>query len=200
MHNIEPYSPTNTITLFDINGPVQTFSSKEEVLAVLGARWVMTMVGRHFSVWQRTDCHHVRDEDASAREGKDVWVPVRRQVYQAHPYILRDDQGGILVYQDLAPAYRPYGSWLFRRYPQWNGEGPVPGIRKYRGGRRYCRRLRTTNERRQAQRLDPSDVLPRGRRSVRMLPNAWDDYIRGDRDDRSWKRYRKHQWKREKKC
>lgn len=195
MHDIKPYSPTNLITLFDANGPVQTFSSKEEVIAVLGARWLMTQVGRHFNVWQYNSHHRVLDEAATAREGTEVWVRVCQPVYQTCSYILRDDQGGVLVYQDLAPAYGPVRSWLARRYPQWNGEGPVPGVRKYRGGHRYYRRIRTTNERRQAQRMDPSDVLPRGRRSVRMLPNAWDDYVRGDRECRSWKRHRKHQWK-----
>lgn len=196
MHDIKPYSPTSHITLFDESGPVQEFSSKEEALAVLGVRWVMTQVGPHFRTWLSTNRHSVRDEAASALAGCDVWVSVYQQVYQTYPYILRDDQGNTLVYADLASPRRPYiGCWALRRHPQWNGEGPVPGVRKYRGGRRYYRRLRTTNERRQAQRMDPSDVMPRGRRSARMLPNAWDDYVRGDREDRNWKRHRKHQWK-----
>lgn len=38
-------------------------------------------------------------------------------------------------------------------------------------------------------------VYLRARRSFHMLPTVWDDLIRGDKDNRSWKRFRKTQYK-----
>lgn len=55
---------------------------------------------------------------------------------------------------------------------------------------KYYRSMRTLQERRANQ-----DWPVRGRRSPRMIPTAWDDIPRLDKDDRSWKRYRKTQYK-----
>lgn len=52
------------------------------------------------------------------------------------------------------------------------------------------RHIGTTPERRANQ-----DGWCRPARRPHVLPNAWDDLMRGDRNHRTWKRHRKHQWK-----
>ena len=64
----------------------------------------------------------------------------------------------------------------------------MPG-RKHKNGH-YHRRISTTQERRANQ-----DGMCRPSRKPHRLPNAYDDIVRKDIDDRSWKRYRDHQWK-----
>lgn len=54
----------------------------------------------------------------------------------------------------------------------------------------YLRKIRTTQELRNSQ-----DGLCRSKRKSRLLPNSWCDIIRGDIYDRSWKRFRKDQYK-----
>lgn len=58
------------------------------------------------------------------------------------------------------------------------GYGPVPGIRKLRGGNGYMRRIRTTAERRLNELVlkEEGEVAPRGARCG--VPNSWDDFIR----------------------
>lgn len=60
---------------------------------------------------------------------------------------------------------------------------------------RCHRRPKTTQERRANQ-----DGWCRPSRRPRQLPNAWDDLMRGDIDYRSWKYYRKNQWKPKDEC
>lgn len=64
-------------------------------------------------------------------------------------------------------------------------QGTVPGIRKWRGGGSYYRRIRTMAERRQ----NLGVVMEEGRTMVRgrrvNLPNSWDDI--GRTRQRSWK-------------
>lgn len=74
---------------------------------------------------------------------------------------------------------------------------PVPrGIgHRMRGG--IYRKIRTTQERRWS--IAHKEYV-RGRRSSHMIPDYWDDIIRKDYRDRSWKKCtkRKHQYKRSK--
>ena len=78
---------------------------------------------------------------------------------------------------------------------------PVPYVRCHRGahyGHRYLRYPKTTQERR-AYFLTEDElyygVRLRARRSIRGLPNAWDDYYRGDIHAKNWKKYRRTQYK-----
>jgi hypothetical protein len=64
-----------------------------------------------------------------------------------------------------------------------------PGTKKW-SGYRYFRHPRTTQERRKYDKQ-----YGRKRRSPRNLPNTYDDLIRRDRDDKSWKRHRRTQYK-----
>lgn len=92
--------------------------------------------------------------------------------------------------------------WLLRRMAGRTApfrEAPVPRTGK-RGGGRYYRRMKTTQERREALGLLADaeaaeyGVKARPARNGSNLPHAWDDFPI-QRDDRSWKRFRKNQWK-----
>lgn len=80
-------------------------------------------------------------------------------------------------------------------------QGPVEGIRCWRPGR-YYRPIRTTQERRENAYLKYDEdaveyeVKARPSRSKDSLPNAWDDIPYSKWWGRkSWKRYRKTQWR-----
>lgn len=71
---------------------------------------------------------------------------------------------------------------LFRwgQMRDYRGYGPVPGIRKWRGGNGYCRRMRTTSEQRlnALTLLEEGEISARAARSGRNLANSWDDHCR----------------------
>jgi len=68
---------------------------------------------------------------------------------------------------------------------------PWPGTKRwYRYGCYLLRHPKTTQERRSYDK-----EYGRKRRSPSRLPHTWDDIPRRDRDDRSWKRHRKTQYK-----
>lgn len=82
--------------------------------------------------------------------------------------------------------YKKYGKYEFRR-------GPVPGIRRRRGGSWY-RRVRTTQERRASVDAEIRKYI-RGKRSFRNLVQAWDDIPRDI--EHGWKTKKiKKQWMR----
>lgn len=70
---------------------------------------------------------------------------------------------------------------------------PIPGSGKYRGRGYYYRNIKTTQERKYA--CDPEHKpYIRGKRSLRNLPEAWDD-IPANTIKRNWKRTKKRkQW------
>lgn len=84
-------------------------------------------------------------------------------------------------------GYYGYG----RRFSFWNGEGPVPGISKMRGGGGYMRSLRTQSERSLNGLVvkEEGEVPARAARSGRNLPSSWDDFLR-DRQ-KCWKEQRR---------
>lgn len=61
------------------------------------------------------------------------------------------------------------------------------------------RKPKTTQERRtngsRCNNRDEYGVKIRGKRSQKLLFEAWDDVVRGDRNYRTWKKYRKKQYK-----
>ena len=68
----------------------------------------------------------------------------------------------------------------------------------YKRGNGHCyRRPKTTQEHRWAHAWDDEEFAPkpRGRRCGHNLPTAWDDIWRWKSDSKSWKNYRKTQWK-----
>lgn len=72
--------------------------------------------------------------------------------------------------------------------PEYRGWGPVPGIRKWRGGGSgYCRRIHTTPERRLNEMVlwEEGEVPARTARTGSNLPSSWDDVMR--HVDHCWK-------------
>lgn len=71
---------------------------------------------------------------------------------------------------------------LWNSYEFWNAglwrQGPVKGVRKWRGGPGYYRRVKTMQERRLnlSAMTDEGVVHVRGKR--RNLPSTWDDFCR----------------------
>jgi hypothetical protein len=186
LHEIQKYE--SGVKLFTRDGRVSVYPSLKAAFKALGERWIANNVGADFRVF-----------DYSAHrfdKVRNVWV--REPRYVERDFIMRDDAGGVVT---LA-SFRPF---IVRRrrlrwqdpLKTWNGEGPVPGVRCHRGGRHYFRRLKSTMERRQAALVlkEEGEVAPRGARSFRSLPNAWDDYPVSSLGDRCWKRYRRTQWK-----
>jgi hypothetical protein len=78
--------------------------------------------------------------------------------------------------------------------------GSMPGVHKPRGGNWY-RPVRTYPEHRDVSGVEAdnrngvSSVYVRRARCNRLLIDAWDDVPSGAYGNRSWKRYRKSQWK-----
>jgi hypothetical protein len=171
------------VTLFGRDGGVRVFPSKQSARRELGLSWIRKNVGRDFRVFSHT----------SNFGGK---VFERYAVYIDHLYVMRDDFGGILTAEDFATPSPCRTGWsIYRRYRFWNGDGPVPGLFRWRG-RHYFRHPRTQNERRLAFAItDQGEVPPRARRNHRNLVNAYDDLRINAREIRNWKRYRRTQWK-----
>lgn len=69
---------------------------------------------------------------------------------------------------------------------------PVPMLWKRRRSRYFRTRIRTTQEKRWSY----AHNYFRARRNAKNLTDSWDDWVRGDQKENSWKRQgkKKHQW------
>lgn len=82
----------------------------------------------------------------------------------------------------------------------WDGDfrprgRPIPGTGVRRRGRSY-RRPATQSERRYNQPLfDEGEPEIRGARKIHVIVNAWDDIWRDHWNKKSWKRFRRTQWR-----
>jgi len=188
LKNIPKYE--TGVTLFSRSGEVWTYKSLKLALKSLGYRWIAENVGPEFMVGRRS--RGCRDE---------AWMQAYMpEVDLEYQYIMRDDFGGIVV-ADTFEAEREkrkkkrLSRWQMM-YHTWNGEGPVPGVHRPRGGR-YYRRPATYQERKQAGLVlaEEGEVAPRPSRKANNLTDAWDDYLIAARKDRSWKRHRKTQYR-----
>lgn len=189
MHVITPHQAA--ITVFNRHGLVRKYASKTEALAHLGYRWISNNVGLNFREYIQRN--RVFIPDAAQQFQHDI-------VYRDHAFILRDDNGVCLVagdFHELAmDIYRTRRKVSrYDRFRFWNGSGPVPGTRHYRGGHIF-RRPGTHPLRRDAVHFpDAGEPGIRAKRSANNLPTSYDDCHRSDVGGRSWKRYRKTQWK-----
>ena len=169
-----------TVTLFCRNGVEQPFRSAQYAMRALGRSFIANKVGRDFQV------HAGFASDDLGR---------RVAFYRTYDFVLRDASGRALTISDFpaVPASRLWGL----RYSEapWSGVGAVPGTGRHRRGR-TCRRMRTTQERRQSQewQLEPQAPKPRASRNVSRLPDAWDEVYRSSLRDHCWKRHRRTQY------
>lgn len=181
MHHIPAYTPV--VTLFTNDGKSRAFPSMRAALSELGMRWIAENVGEHF-------CQFTGFDVRWTELGR-----VRTPTYRYAFAIVRTDLGDVVTADDFrALIPKKYGAWYYRRFEFWNGDGPVPRTGKHRGGH-YFRRLSTAGARRQAQCVDVEEPAPRAARNKSNIPNSWDDYAVAAREDRSWKRHRRTQWK-----
>ncbi len=187
MHVIAPHEPS--VTLFSDNGGVWHYASKAQALRELGIRWIREHVAADFRVFSHFEY------GPSFFRGE-VYSCSKKAAYRTSTFVLRDDAGNKLTAADLQPLLPPRRGWYLRYLDNYPGYGPVPRSGRRRGGR-YFRRPKSTNERRQAQVMEPDiEPAPRPGRNASNLANAWDDYPRrSSREDRNWKRFRKTRWK-----
>lgn len=182
MHIIQAHTPS--VTLFTNVGEVRTFKSLAAAKKALGIRWITANVGEHFCTFTGFEIRHTEDG------------VVRTPCYSGAFAIMRDDLGTpITAFDFYALDRKPFVPWWLRRYGNWNGEGPVPGVSKPKAGRHYYRSPATMSERRLAQSIDPDEPGPRPSRNKSHLPTNYDDLYPNSRRDRSWKGYRKQKWK-----
>lgn len=96
-----------------------------------------------------------------------------------------------------------YWVWRYKKYLPFTQGGkhyrklPVPHTRCYRGSVQYFRRPKTLQELRYIDALchddDMRDLKVKIRAQRKKIPTQWDDQWLYHQ--RSWKKYRKHQWK-----
>jgi hypothetical protein len=185
VHQIQPY--TTAVTMFTNDGQVRVFKSYSQALKELGIRWIQSNVGAQFCTFDGFK-HRLQGE-------RWAYIPAYTGAYA----IMRNDLGDVVTARDFYALRKPNPfPWWRSRYDNWNGEGPVPGTAKRKAGKHYCRKLGTTQERRLAQSVDPDEPGPRPARSASNLPDSHDDYSVAARDDRSWKSFRRNQWKAQK--
>jgi hypothetical protein len=175
MHVIPPYEAG--VTLFHYSGTSQFFASRRALFEHLGWYRLSRYLGPYFdeSRWSYV-----------ARAAGQVLSPA--DFYEFRSPAKLNMSGGSLV------ARHEYREELRRRAKPRSG--PVPGIHRRRGGNAY-RIPGTANERRANAFVDWESGEPavRAARSWKALPSTWDDLERSDYRMRSWKQYRKHQWK-----
>lgn len=108
-------------------------------------------------------------------------------------YVVLDENDAPLSTKDFEHFWKTKKQQLYG-INSWNGVGPVPHCGRRRGGNAY-RRIHTTPERRANVVMEEGEPAPRGRRSGTNLPNSYDDFCRSDYGVKTWKHYRKQQWK-----
>lgn len=175
------------VTLFSDIGECWVYHSRAEALRDLGASFIRHKVAPQF----RSTRYYVGPDGATRHDTKIA------------SYVLRDDFGqpmGLDDFADLLPPPDPLSRYRWRSWyrTSWNGEGAVPGTGRRHGGH-YHRRPKTQGERRINQFLgeEHEDGAPRVRakRSSHNLPDSWDDLSR-EHERRTWKAYRRHQYRR----
>lgn len=171
--------------LIGLNGTRRTFFTRLDVVNALGRRFLEKDLGAAFTA--DVVKHHVYGDGT-------VWREVVRPGVR---FVLTDARGRVLQASDFADLFQKPWPWWAWRYRFYNGEGPVPGTRKWKAGQHMYRRPRTAQERRMAILVDPDDALapPRPCRTGLHLPSAWDDLYPTSRRNNSWKQFRKTQYK-----
>jgi hypothetical protein len=193
MYNIEPYKPKIRITS---NGKPQEIYEFEDYNAFLNWADYTFINSRICSSFKKVGWFIPGNIDGIVR-----WDKQFRTDYSYTLYIVRDEFSSVYSTNEIVNDWKELRQERIRKRSSWwrarfepNYEyrkDPVPGTH-HRSHGRWCRRVKTTQERR----LNERDIeFVRGRRRPHMLPNSWDDlYIMNNRI-KSWKRHRDHQYK-----
>lgn len=143
------------------------------------------------------ECHVV----TTLKDWPDRWIYYWKWGVPYPKYMVRDKCGSVFtpteILHDLRKKRRGSSKWsqyLATRHDFIYRETPVPHTGKKRHGfHTWYKTPRTTQELRWN---EAYKGYTRGRRHKGYLPTAWEDYPRGDIDNRkNWKSCRKTQWK-----
>ncbi len=182
MHVVPPHQ--TSVTLFSSDGEVYFFKTLSQALRELGMAFLSRHVGPHFRV-------HLYDlPESGPRTGS--WRS--RPVYASWPYVMRDDNGGVVLAKDFLKLHPSQHTGISGRFGHWNGEGPVPGTGNSRSWKTY-RLGRIYRDLRQSQILE-EDGEPPLRYAMKSGKKAISfDRRRERRTQRNWKAQRQTQWK-----
>lgn len=185
MHVIAPHRPR--VTLFGHDGSRWHFDSIDHARKELGFVFIRDHVGPHFVVAYRT--HTIQLAAMPQLLSSLAWK------YERYDFVMRDDTGRVLLAEDFAKPRRRWRSSRERLLENWIGIGPVPGTGKWRR-KSYFRSMSHMNARRASACFEDEGEVPvRGKRSLRNLPNPWDDYYCAS--EKNWKSQRDRQWKKD---
>jgi hypothetical protein len=190
MHIVKKYQ--TAVTLFSREGGVWHYSSIRALVKDVGLNWVGSNVADHFRVFSYAERR--TSTGGTYGGGRDAGESYLVRIYKDSRYILRDDAGKVVSYSTCWNAVRePWRAVQVKR----SSEGPVEGTGKRRN--RYHRRrgVRFINAVRAAETFcEEGEVAVRTARGVDLLQSRWDsDYWYGHHMERSWKKFRKTQWK-----
>lgn len=190
MHIVKEYQ--TAVTLFSREGGVWRYPSIRALVKEMGLTWVGNNVGEHFRVFSHAEWRTAAGGPYWG--GRQAGEAYSVRIYKDSHYILRDDAGRVVTYGHCWNAVRePWRPTQVKR----SSEGPVKGTGKRR--QRYHRRrgARFINAVRAAETFyEEGEVAVRTARGVELLQSKWDsDYWYGHHMERSWKKFRKTQWK-----
>lgn len=190
------------VFLYGRNGTVQEFANKDVAYRELG-----------FSFIAYTVAVHIGDVIADKYNFSAFNLhPKNAELARMNPYttqkkigdfVLRNEYGEILTIADFYEQDERLKNkdnyHINYRLRDWNGVGPVPGTGYKKRYGRWLRSPRTTSAIRSSLSVVKEDGEPefRGnrRRGWSTLPTRWDDVYKDSYRDRSWKSFRKTQWK-----
>jgi len=190
-----------TVYLYEASGKVTIYDNKKSAYEALGFSFIAYTAGVELAdTNKKIDMYSPNCERKKTHTFIRLCGEYARGAYYSE-YVLVNDYREILTIDDFAAIideerkYKPLYPWLYDRYNNWNGQGPVPGTGKKTFS--HCWRHPKTLAALRASYVCKEDMEPemRGSRKRGILPTAWDDYRRSSLYDRSWKRFRKTQYK-----
>jgi hypothetical protein len=188
MYIVKKYQ--TAVTLFSREGGVWRYRTIRALVNDLGLNWVGNHVAEHFRVYSYTERRTAEGRFFHGGCGPVYYT----RIYKEARYVLRDDAGKVVTYGQCWNAVRePWRAVQAKRAT----EGPVEGTGKRR--KRYHRRrgAQFINAVRAAETFaEEGEVAVRVARGVNLLQSRWDsDYYYGHHVERSWKKFRRTQWK-----
>ncbi len=194
----------NTVFLYSAKGDVVVYDSKTIAFRELGFNFIAFSTGKELRILGKLFSHFIYPEHV--RKNTDVFnkhYPNSRQLHHAD-FILVNEYGEVLSIDDFEDviiserAKNDKKAYFTKRreIKGWNGTGPVPYTGGWRKGH-YFRHPVTLQALKAACGICKEEGEPpmRGNRTRKNIPDSWSDIHRSDRYDRSWKNYRKQQYK-----
>lgn len=188
MHAVKPYP--RRVHYVGTRGVITAYSSPEQAVANHRPGALRALIGHgvgHRGKW----AYPPYPSQAGLISCNEAYYGVYSEESYTHALLGEDFE--ILTEADF-PSLPP------RKAKTWLrdfGEYKVKHPGRKRGHHYSHRRPRTTAERRQNALVLSEEGEPpvRGGRRPCQIPNAWDDLMRSDANNHSWKRHRSHQYK-----